>query len=109
MSNKHADFDDYGQLAASSLTGSYQTLLTLTDDADILILFNTSNHDLILRVPSKAARSTSATTKEIYVCAAQPFVLDLRPGSKRLAKGLIEVKHAGVAPTSGSISATALR
>lgn len=109
MSTKHASFDDYGVLAFGDVLSTYVTLLTPTDDADFLMIFNTLNTDVILEVPSKNERSATYTTKEIYVTAGTPFVLDFRAGVKRLAKGLIRVKYFSGAPTSGSIAATVMR
>jgi hypothetical protein len=106
---KHVDFDDYGFLTGTSVTGSYQTLLTLTDDVDVLFVFNTCDKSLLLQVPSKALKATSTTTKEIRLPVNASFVIDCRTNDKRIAKGIIKVKHAGVVPTTGEISITACR
>jgi hypothetical protein len=103
MAIKHVEFDDFGFLLGTSLTGSYQTLLSLSDDADVLAIFNTCDNPITLQVPSKLS------TKEIRLPARASTVFDFRTNSKRMAKGIIKVKHSGVAPTTGEISVTVFR
>lgn len=100
MSIKHIEFNNYGYLAGTSITSSYQTLVTMTDDADMMFVFNSCDTSLVLEVPSKF------TTAEIRLPAKNSFVLDGRTNSKRIAKGLIRVKYASSVPTSGEISIT---
>jgi hypothetical protein len=103
MAIKHLELDDYGYLTGTAITGTYATLLTLTDDSDALFVFNSCDNPLLLQVPSKL------TTKEIRLPSRASFVIDCRTNSKRIAKGVIKVKHAGVAPTTGEITITAIR
>lgn len=109
MSIKHVAFDNYGGLAFGSVTASYTTLLSLTDDADVLLVFNTLNAAVILQVPSKSEKATSVSTREIYLPTGCSFSIDCRTNSKRVAKGDIKIKYASGAPTSGEISITAVR
>lgn len=103
MATKHVEFDDYGTIQGTALTGSYQTVLSMTDDADVLAIFNTCDNPIILQVPNKL------TTKEIRLAARASTVFDFRTNQKRLAKGLIRAKHAGAAPTTGELSVTVFR
>lgn len=103
MSIKHLQFDDSATILYSSITGAYQNLLTLSDDSDLLFLYNTTNSALIFKIPS------GTTTKEIRVPPGATLSIDARSNSKRLAKGIIQVKHAGVATTSGEVTAIAAR
>ena len=100
---KHVEFDDYGYLDGTSVASTYATILTLTDDVDVLFIFNTCDQSLILSIPSKLS------TKEMRLPAKCSFVLDCRANSKRIAKGLVRVKYASAVPTSGEISVTAVR
>lgn len=106
---KHVAFDDYGFKAFGSVTSSYTTLLTLTDDADVLMVFNTLDQPVLLEVPSKSEKSTASTTKEIRLPANASFSIDCRTNQKRIPKGTIRIKYASGAPTSGEINITALR
>lgn len=103
MSIKHISFDPYGYVAGTSITGSYQTVLSLSDDSDFLFIFNTCDTALIMRVPSYTS------TAEIRLPAGANFSLDCRTNSKRLAKGNIEIKYAGAAPTTGEFCVTVAR
>ena len=103
MSIKHLEFDDYGYIAGTSITNAFQTVLTLSDDADFLFIFNTCDQALVVRLPS--ARSTAL----VRLPAGANWNLDCRTNSKRLAKGLIEIKYADSVPTTGEISVTVAR
>ena len=104
MSIKHITFDAYGYIAGTSITNLYQTVVTMTDDADFLFVFNTTDKALIMRVPSG-----TASTREVRLPAGANFSLDCRTNSKRLAKGLIEIKYASDVPTSGEFCITVAR
>lgn len=106
---KHISLDDYGYLTGTAITGTYQDLIALTDDADFILVFNSCDKALILKVPSKAERSTSVSTKEIRVPSGLSFTIDCRANQKRFPKGTIQVKHAGAAPTTGEVTVTAGR
>jgi hypothetical protein len=103
MSLKHLTFDPSGTVLFGDMTGAYQTALGLTDDLDILFVFNTTDQPLWLRLPSGRA------TQELRVPNNSSFVIDCRTNSKRIAKGLIEVKHTGVVPTLGEFTVYAAR
>lgn len=109
MSIKHINFDDYGYKAFGSVTASYTTLLSLSDDADVLFIFNTLNQPILLQLPSKLERASSVGTKEVRLPASVSFSIDCRTNSKRVAKGDIKIKYASAAPTSGEITITAVR
>lgn len=103
MSIKHITFDDSASLSYFSITGSYQTLLTLSDDADILWLANSTDALILFQVPS------STTTKIIQLLPGASKCIDARSNSKRVAKGLIKVCYSLAAPTAGYVEATAAR
>lgn len=104
MALRHATFEFGAILPGTSITGSYQTIFTATQDLDFLSIGSTCDVNLLLRVPS-VLLSGVVTTAELPILARQAFIIDLRSFGKRLAAGAIEVKHAGVAPTSGSFTA----
>lgn len=104
MSIKHLQFEDSATIAGSSLTNSYQPLLELSDDCDIVFLFNTTDGPILLRVPSGAA-----ATKEIRLPMGSTMSIDARGNSKRLAKGTISVKYAAGATSSGEVTITVAR
>lgn len=103
MSIRHVEFDAYGYLDGASITASYQTLVAMSDDADVLFVFNNCDTSLILQIPSKL------TTAEMRLPPKASFVLDGRTNSKRIAKGLIRVKYASNVPTAGEITVTVAR
>ena len=103
MSIKHLTFDDSAFVLYSALTGSYQNLLTLSDDCDILFVMNTCDTAVYLNIPSGAA-----VRKQIRFPAGSSIALDCRTNSKRIAKGVIQVKYDS-APTTGEVTVTAAR
>ena len=103
MSIKHVTFDDSGTIAFGSLAANYQTVLSLSDDSDLVYLFNTTDVPVTMRVPS------GTSTKEIRLPISATITLDCRSNSKRIAKGLIEVKCPASLPTSGEVTVIALR
>lgn len=109
MSIKHVSFDDYGLLDFSGIKAAFQDLLTMSDDADVLFIFNTLDTDVVLQVPSKSERLGVIGSKEIYLPANQGFVLDCRSNAKRIPRGVLRVKYSSVGPTVGVISATVVR
>lgn len=103
MAPRHATFYPSAIIAGTSITGSYQTALTLPQDTDCLVIGSTCNNNLLLRIPSMP-ESGIVETEEVPLLAKQTLVLDFRALSKRLAAGLVEYKHAGAAPTSGDLA-----
>lgn len=103
--------DTYGRLAFGSITGTYATLKAVTTvtgsvtgnkgSAGILEFFNTLNQDVIISLDG-------GTTDAIYLPAGLSYTIDLFANFLEFV-GTIQVKHAGVAPTSGGISVTIIR
>lgn len=97
MQPTHATFYN-GYIAGTSVTGTYQDLLALSDDADVIIVMNGCNAPLFLSLPNRGS------TTNVYIPALASFALDGRTNANRIAKGTIQIKHAGSAPTSGDLS-----
>lgn len=76
----------------------------MSDDADVLFVFNTSDAPILLSIPSG-----SGASKNIRFPAGSSIALDCRTNSKRLAKGTIQIKYASGAPTSGEVTVTVVR
>lgn len=75
---------------------------------DFLIIGNTCDTNLLVELPSVSLAGV-VSVADVPCLATHSFVLDFRAGDKRLAKGLVRVKHNGSAPTSGSFTATGVR
>jgi hypothetical protein len=103
MSIKHVTFDDSASIAGSSITNTYTDLLSMSDDADVLFVFNTTDAAIFLSIPSG-----SAASKDIRFPAGSSIALDCRTNSKRLAKGIIKVKYVSAA-SSGEVTVTVCR
>lgn len=110
MARNQAIFDQpYGRLAGASITGSYQTLINIArgsgflaaESATILLFFNTLDKDIIVSL-------NGGVTDWGYIPALANWTLDLTAGDM-LFTGVVQVKHAGVAPTTGAISVSAVR
>lgn len=104
MAIKHLTFDNSATIDFASITAAYTTLLALSDDCDLLFVYNTTNAAILLSIPSGAN-----TSKDIRFPASTSMAIDCRTNSKRLAKGNIQVKYAAGAPTSGEVTVTAAR
>jgi hypothetical protein len=104
MSIKHLTFDDSATIAFGAITNSYANLLALSDDADLLFIFNTTDVPISLSIPSGYNAS-----KNIRFPAAASMAIDCRTNSKRIAKGTIQVKYISAAPTLGEVTITAVR
>ncbi len=102
MSIKHLTFDDSGSVAAASITASFLPLLSLTDDVDILFVYNTTDAAIELSVPS------ALTAKSLRFPAGASMAIDCRTNSKRIAKGIIQVRYI-TAPTVGEVTVTVAR
>ena len=86
-----------GRVAFGSVGAGYSTLLTVTDKAIILLVSNTLNQDVVLSLDG-------GTTNWHTLPAGISFVLDFGTNGASF-NGTIQVKHNGVAPTAGAISA----
>ncbi len=108
MAIKHLQFDDSATIEFSSLTGTYQNLLSMSDDADVVFIYNTTNQAVLLKMPSGIVNKV-LVYKDIRLPATATIAIDCRTNSKRIAKAIIQVKHAGSAPTSGEVTITVAR
>ena len=104
MSIKHATFDDSATVAFGALTAAFVDLLVMSDDADLLFVYNTTNAAININVPSG-----SGTRKSIRLPASSTIAIDCRTNSKRIAKGTIQAKYSSGAPTSGEVTVTVVR
>lgn len=107
MSIRHLRFDNSASVAFGSLTNSYVDLLALSDDVDILIIYNTTNAAVLLSIPSGIV-SNAVVYKDIRMPASSSMAIDCRTNAKRICKGTIQVKYVS-APTSGEVTVTAVR
>lgn len=103
MSIKHLTFDNSGSVEAASITASFVSLLSLTDDVDILFVFNTCDAAVELSIPSGAG-----AVRSLRFPAGSSMAIDCRTNSKRIAKGTIQVKYV-TAPTVGEVTVTVAR
>ena len=51
MSLKHTTFETVGYLAFGSITNAYQTILALTDDAQEVLFFNSTEVVILVQLP----------------------------------------------------------
>jgi hypothetical protein len=107
---KHLTFDDSATITFGALTNTYADLLALTDDIDMLFVFNTCNTAILLSVPSGITnlKPPTAVYKNIRMPASSSMAIDCRTNSKRIAKGTIQVKY-DTAPASGEVTVTVCR
>lgn len=101
----------YARIAFGSVGAGYSTVATLEPVAistslppaggvAILNFQNSLNQDVILSFDN-------GTTDSVYLLAGKDYSLDL--GAADLSyTGVVRIKHAGVAPTSGAIVLTAV-
>ena len=107
---KHILFDPYGYLDGASITTSFQNLLSLSDDADVLLVFNTLDQPVILNLPSKSEKATAISYVQMRLPKGANLALDARTNNKRFCKGIIQIKAVSTIPTTGTeITITALR
>lgn len=99
MAVKRARIPSYGRIVGSSLTGSYQSIKAFDDNLMILILLSGCDKDIIVSLDG-------GTTDHLFLEANERIVLDFSAGSTRLVTPNIMAKHAGAAPTSGSVRVT---
>lgn len=108
MTVRHLGFDDYGSIDGTSLTTSYQDLITLTDDIDILFVFNSTTVSIILTIPSYLPPKTYST-KQFRIPANGSVAIDCRTNSKKISKGTIQVKSVTGAAASGEVTVNVCR
>jgi YbbR domain-containing protein len=104
VSIKHATFDDSATVLFGSLTASFVDLLALSDDIDLLAIYNTTDDAITLNVPSG-----TSVRKSIRMPATSTLTIDCRSNSKRIAKGTIQVKYSSGAPTTGEVTIVVMR
>lgn len=104
--------EPYALVAFGSVTGSYTTLADVTPPANtvvgtqngaaaIIMIQNSLNQPVILSF-------NGGVTDSIYLfTTTSGFVIDLTASELRFS-GVISIKHAGVAPTSGAIAVNAV-
>ena len=84
---KHAQFDNSGYMLATSISGSYQNLLALADDASVLLCCNSLNRPVVLSLPNE-----DGTSGTMVLPIGGSFALDFQNNAKRIAMGVIQVK-----------------
>ena len=97
----HATISPFGELVGASLTGSYQTVTSTTDDVLVVTVFNSCNKPIILSLDNGVT--------DHFKLDKESFVLDLRSNDRQVKSITCRAKHAGVAPTSGSIRITLMK
>lgn len=103
MSIKHLTFDTSASIAFGSITATYADLLSMSDDADVIFIFNTTDAPILLNLPSGAN-----VRKDFRLPASSSVSIDCRSNSKRIAKGTIQIKYVSI-PTSGEVTVTVVR
>ena len=98
---KHVVIPAYGRIDGTAITGSYQTVITATNDCYSIQVFNTCDNPIIL--------SMDGGTTEHYELDGEGFHIDGRANDFQFGKPTIQVKHAGSAPTQGSLRITLLQ
>jgi hypothetical protein len=89
-----------GKITCSALTGSYATLVSVTFNTCIVLVFNSCDNTLLLSLDS-------GTTDFAELEAGESLGLDLCANGRHVASGVtIQAKHGGVAPTAGTLRAS---
>jgi len=104
VSIKHLQLDDTETLLADAVTSSFQTVLSMSDDADLIFINNGTDVSVLVRIPSGYS-----ATKILRITGLTSMTIDCRSNSKRIAKGLIEVSAASNLPSYGEINITVCR
>lgn len=92
----------FGEVVGTSITGSYQTLIAPGGDARLVLLINTCDQDIIISFDA-------GTTDHVKLLANVSVALDLAVNGMVINEADYEVKHAGAAPTTGSITCSVFR
>lgn len=108
MSIRHLQFDDSATISYSSLTTNYQNLLVMSDDYDVLFIFNATDAVIELSVPS-GLQGSVLQYKNIRLPPYSTMAIDCRSNSKRLAKGTIQVRRTSTLPTTGEVTLTGVK
>jgi hypothetical protein len=91
-----------GKIAGGDLTGTYATLLNPSSDLKVLLLMNSCNDTILV---SLDGGSTDSLELEAYESVA----IDLATSGLKFDNGVnISAKHAGAAPTAGTIRASGI-
>ena len=102
MNVKHAIIGTYGEVEGTSMTPSYQTVASADDDVSHVFVFNNTNKPIIL--------SFDGGTTDHFKLIGETFAWDVVSNRKILrAPVVVQVKHAGTAPTSGSLRITLVK
>lgn len=93
-----------GKVLGTALTGSYVNILTAANanNAKIISAFNSCNNTIVLSLDA-------GTTDHFELERGESFTLDLGANGLQQASFTIRVKHAGAAPTAGSIRVTVIK
>lgn len=104
MSLKHQTFDDSVSVAFGSITSAYVDLYSPIDDLDLVFISNSTNAIIYINIPSGYN-----DRKSVRLPPGCSISIDCRSNSKRIAKGVFQVKYEGAAPTSGEVTITGAR
>lgn len=91
-----------GKILGTALTGSYQTVFTAAANLALLYLINSCNQPIMVSLDT-------GVTDHFELDIGESVTIDLGSNNKHYASGgVIQAKHAGVVPTSGSIRVSAV-
>jgi len=91
-----------GKIAGTALTGSYATLLNPTSDLRIIAIFNSCNDTIMVSLDG-------GTTDSFELEAGESISLDLAANGLKFDNAVnISAKHAGAAPTLGTVRASGI-
>lgn len=96
-----ATLSPYGEIQGSSLTGSYQTILTPSGPYQVVQVFNDCDKPIIM--------SFDGGNTETHKLNQESFVLDISANAGLELVLPIKVKHAGSAPSLGSIRVSIIK
>lgn len=95
-----ATFQALGKILGTALTGTYATLATAAGDCKVVALLNRCDEPIQISLDG-------GVTTHFEFEPGESFALDLGANGLHFANGtVIQARHSGVAPTSGSIRAT---
>lgn len=89
-----------GSIAATSLSGTYQTVITNSSLAKILDCYNKGDVDVFI--------STNASDNQIYIPSNTGKVLDLGPSGRHVATNISAKSVTGAAGTTGTLYCTVM-
>lgn len=89
-----------GKISGASLTGSYATLLNPTSDLRILAILNSCDNTIMVSLDG-------GSTDSFELEAGESVILDLAANGLKFDNAVnVSAKHAGAAPTAGSVRAS---